>query len=70
MIHCVPLHYGFAHVCDGCGAVGPIQGSFDKIVDMAETPLRCTYENDCSARLAGWSTSPERDLCPKCKDAQ
>jgi hypothetical protein len=70
MIKCVPKTYGFAHVCDGCGAFGPIVGEYAKIVDLSETPLECPLASNCSARQVGWFTSEDRDLCPTCKETR
>jgi hypothetical protein len=67
VIKCIAITYGFAHVCDRCGAIGPVRGHLDKVVDLTETNLSCSYDERCSARQAGWSTSAERDLCPQCK---
>jgi hypothetical protein len=70
MIKCVPIQritYGFAHVCDVCGTIGPIRGEYTSIVDLSETLLKCTFAADCSARAVGWSTSEGEDVCPTCR---
>jgi hypothetical protein len=57
--------YGFAHVCDGCGAVGPVVGKFLEMRDIAETNLECDGGDLCKAKHEGWQVG-ERDLCPEC----
>lgn len=71
MIKCVPKTWGFAHVCDACGAVGPIRGDYPEMRDVAETRalgIACEGSREgCSAAAEGWVTGDERDLCPNCK---
>ena len=71
MIRCVPKTYGFAHVCDGCGASGPIVGDSPVLLDTDEMRkigvTTCEGQrNGCSALAAGWLVG-ERDLCPACR---
>ena len=71
MIRCVPKTYGFAHVCEECGAIGPIVGEFTMLRDEAEAEsfgLRCTGRTEaCLAASQGWLTGAGRDLCPVCR---
>jgi hypothetical protein len=73
VIQCVPAAWGFAHVCDGCGAVGPVVGAFPVQRDAAEAAalgVGCrggVVDGGCRAAAAGWLTGGERDLCPVCR---
>lgn len=70
MIQCIPKSWGFAHVCEECGAVGPIVGDYPAQRDACEAAAlghNCTGETiGCLASAAGWQATGG-DLCPKCK---
>lgn len=75
-IRCVekPKRYGFAHVCDACGAVGPIVGDSEIPLDVGEfqraNTSACDAPRGCSARDAGWHiVKGEPELCSRCIQA-
>lgn len=72
MIRCVPIKWAVAHICDKCGAVGPMVGELSKPVDEVELTgsLHCDRDGNCMAVRAGWDLLGDRDLCPVCKETK
>jgi len=64
VIRCMPKRWGFAHVCDACGACGPVEGDFSAPVELDETaPPGAPAPADW---LLGFGLR-RRDYCPSCK---
>lgn len=66
-VKCVPVGWSIAHVCDRCGAVGPVVGYYEAPQDEVDWKERCPRDGTCSAARAGWLLG-EEDLCPGCRE--
>jgi hypothetical protein len=62
MIQCVPKSWGFAHVCEVCGAVGPIVGDYPAQRDACEA---VALGHNCTGETSGCLAAPLKGPVPR-----